>query len=150
MHALIATAARADTVEAEARSLDAAYLVIGAVITMLDSLVDDARDRRAGEPGYIRLYDGREEIEQRLIELIGEALTRAGRPRDGAHHTMTLAGVAAYYTTHPGAADRENRGIRRAVRKELSPAIWPALGVLLAWRGAKRARVRCPGGETTQ
>jgi hypothetical protein len=139
MHALIATAARADVSEAEARALDETYIAIGAVITTLDSLVDDARDRRVGEAGYIRLYDGRREIESRLVALIGEALARAGQLRDGAHHAMTLAGVAAYYTTHPGAADPENRAIRAAVRRQLAPAIWPALGVLATWRAAKRA-----------
>jgi hypothetical protein len=140
MHALIATAARADVSEAEAQALDETYIAIGAVITTLDSLVDDARDRHVGEAGYIRLYDGRREIEARLVALIGEAFVRAGQLRDGAHHAMTLAGVAAYYTTHPGAGDRENRAIRATVRKQLAPAIWPALGVLATWRTAKRAR----------
>ncbi len=138
MHALIASAARADAVEIEAHALDATYLAIGAVITTLDSLVDDAHDRRAGQAGYIRLYDGRGEIEARVVALIGEALMRAGQLRDGAHHTMTLAGVTAYYTTHPGAGEPENRAVRAAVRRELAPAIWPALAVLMTWRLAKR------------
>jgi tetraprenyl-beta-curcumene synthase len=140
MHALIATAARADVREADAQALDATYIAICAVITTLDSLVDDASDQREGEAGYIRLYDGRREIEQRLLILVEEALTRSQYLRDGAHHAMTLAGVAAYYTTHPGAADRENRAIRAAVRRRLAPAIWPAVAVLTTWRAAKRLR----------
>jgi len=140
MHALIATAARADVGEAEAWALDQTYLAIGAVITTLDSLVDDAQDASVGERGYIRVYDGRGEIQERLIALCAEALARAGALRDGAHHAMTLAGVAAYYTTHPGAADSENRAVRAALRRQLAPTIWPALAVLLTWRGAKRVR----------
>ncbi|MDQ6810294.1 MAG: DUF2600 family protein [Actinomycetota bacterium] len=140
MHALIATAAREDVSEADAQALEETYMAIGAVNTTLDSLVDEARDRRLGEAGYIRLYDGRGEIEERLVALIGEALAGAGALREGAHHAMTLAGIAAYYTTHPGAAGRENRAIRAAVRGQLAPAIWPALGVLSTWRAAKRAR----------
>jgi tetraprenyl-beta-curcumene synthase len=139
MHALIATAAQAEVSEAEAQALDRSYLAIGAVITTLDSLVDDARDRRAGEGGYIRLYDGRSEIQARLLALVAEALARTGALRDGAHHAMTLAGVAAYYTTHPGAANAENLAIRAAVRRRLAPAIWPTLGVLATWRAAKQA-----------
>ena len=140
VHALIATAARADASEAEAHALDATYLAIGAIITTLDSLVNDTRDKGAGEAGYIRLYNGRGEIQERLTTLIAEALTRADCMPDAAHHAMTLAGVAAYYTTHPGAADPENRAIRTAVRRQLTPTIWPALAVLTSWRTAKTVR----------
>jgi tetraprenyl-beta-curcumene synthase len=138
MHALIAAAARGEVTEAEARALNASYLAIGAVITTLDSLVDDTHDRQAGKAGYIRLYDGRSEIERVLLALIDDALARTSRLHNGAHHAMTLAGVAAYYTTHPGASDRENRAIRAGVRTRLAPTIWPALCVLVSWRGAKR------------
>jgi hypothetical protein len=140
MHALIATAARGPVSEAEAQALDAAYLTIGAVITTLDSLVDASEDREAQQTGYIRLYEGRAEIQQRLLALIGEALLRAGHAPDSAYHAMTLAGVAAYYTTHPHAADTENREVAGAVRARLAPAIWPALLVLATWRAAKRGR----------
>lgn len=140
MHALIAAAARANVSAAQARELDATYLAIGAVITTLDSLVDDARDRGAGEASYIRLYDGRREIQERLLGAIDEALARSGRARDGAHHAMTLAGAAAYYTTHPGAADPQNRATSAAVRRRLAPTIWPALAVLGGWRAAKSLR----------
>lgn len=138
MHALIATAVRADVTGAEAHALGESYLTIGAVITTLDSLVDDHSDRGAGETGYIRLYDGRGEIEPRLVMLIRDALERAGRLPDGAHHAMTLAGVAAYYSTHPGATDAQNRPIVAVVRSHLAPVIWPALAVIASWRAAKR------------
>jgi hypothetical protein len=147
VHALIATAAQADVSEAEAQALDTTYLAIGAAVTTLDSLVDDARDRSAGEAGYIRLYDGRREVQERLVALIGEVLLGARQLRDGAHHAMTFAGVAAYYTTHPGAADPENRAIRVAVRRQLAPTIWPALAVLTTWRVAKRAWGTLKRGE---
>ncbi len=140
MHALIATAARAEVSEPEASAIEEAYLSIGAVITTLDSLVDDTEDKRAGKLGYIRVYEGRGEIEGRLIATVEQALARAEGLRDGAHHAMTLAGVGAYYTTHPGARDPQNRAIRARVRGALAPAIWPALLVLESWRAVKRAR----------
>jgi len=145
MHALIATAARPGVSETEAQGIDAAYLAIGAAITTLDSLVDETQDAARGERGYIRLYDGREEIRQRLLALVREALARTDRARDGAHHAMTLAGVAAYYTTHPGADADGVRPIATAVREELSPTIWPALAVLRTWRAAKTARALLRG-----
>jgi tetraprenyl-beta-curcumene synthase len=140
VHALIATASDASTSAARAQRIDAAYLAIGAVITMLDSLVDLAVDTAHGQAGVIRLYESREQFTQRLCELIREALARTHEVPDGDHHAMTLAGVVAYYTTHPGAREPHARGTVAAVRHELSPAIWPTLAVLSAWRAAKSAR----------
>lgn len=55
MHALIALAARPGASAADAAALDQAYLAIGAVITTLDSLVDEAEDTQNATPGYTRL-----------------------------------------------------------------------------------------------
>jgi hypothetical protein len=140
VHALIAAAADPQTTTDEARRIDAAYLAIGAVITLLDSLVDETVDAARGEPGFIRLYDTREQLARELCALTREALERAHEAPHGKHHAMTLAGVVAYYTTHPGAREPHARGLVAAVRRELSPTVWPALAVMHGWRAAKRAR----------
>lgn len=140
VHALIAAAADPATSPADARALDSAYLAIGGVITMLDSLVDHSTDSARGEPGFIRLFESAEELSASASALTREALTRARRAPNGEHHVMTLAGVLAYYTSHPGAREPHARAAVHAVRAQLSPTIWPALGVMLAWRAAKRAR----------
>jgi tetraprenyl-beta-curcumene synthase len=142
MHALIAAAGKAEVSIAEAERLDAAYLAIGAVVTMLDSLVDDREDRERGERGFIRLYADLSEMGERLREVIRVALARAQEAPNSGHHTMTLAGVAAYYTTHPGAREPGARQIATMVRRELSPTIWPTLGVMRSWRLAKAVRAR--------
>jgi hypothetical protein len=81
------------------------YLAIGAAITILDSLVDRAEDLAGGRPGFIGLYeDG--ELQARLPAVVREALARAHEAPHGDHHVMTLAGVVAYYSTHPGRATR--------------------------------------------
>jgi hypothetical protein len=140
VHALIAAAADPATSPADARALDGAYLAIGGVITMLDSLVDHSTDSARGEPGFIRLFESGEELSASASALTREALTRARQAPNGEHHVMTLAGVLAYYTSHPGARDPHARAAVHAVRAQLSPTIWPALGVMFAWRAAKRAR----------
>ncbi|HXN39216.1 MAG TPA: DUF2600 family protein [Solirubrobacteraceae bacterium] len=140
VHALIAAAADPRTTVADARRIDAAYLAIGAVITLLDSLVDETIDTARGEPGFIRLYDTREQLARGLCTLMHEALARAHEAPHGEHHAMTLAGVVAYYATHPGAREPHARGLVTAVRRELSPTVWPALAVMRSWRAAKRAR----------
>ncbi len=148
VQALIAAAADACTTAVQAQRIDAAYLAIGGVITMLDSLVDHSADTALGQAGFIRLYDSREQLAQRLCELTREALARAREAPNGDHHAMTLAGVVAYYTTHPGARETHARIIVKAVRRELSPAIWPTLAIMRAWRAAKWARVRLPPTAT--
>ena len=67
-----------------------------------------------------------------------EALCRAREAPHGDHHAMTLAGVVAYYTSHPGAGEPQTREVVAIVRGELSPTVWPALGVIRSWRAAKR------------
>jgi hypothetical protein len=145
-HALIAAAGDPETSTADARRIDAAYLAIGGVITMLDSVVDRSADAARGEPGFIRLYEIGDQLERALRALTGEALARAREAPHGEHHTMTLAGVIAYYTTHPGARERHARGLVAVVRHELSPTVWPALAVMRGWRAAKRVRVAPMGG----
>jgi tetraprenyl-beta-curcumene synthase len=139
VHALIAAAADPRTSREDARRIDVAYLAMGAVITILDSVVDRTEDTAGGEAGFIRLYE-EHELAGQLCTLTREALDRAREAPHGEHHAMTLAGVAAYYTTHPGAREPHARELARAVRRELSPTIWATLGVMQCWRGAKRAR----------
>lgn len=138
-HALIACAADPASSQQDASRIDAAYLAIGATITILDSLVDRAEDHASGRPGFIGLY-GHGELQARLPALVGEALARARETPRGDHHAMTLAGVIAYYSTHPGAREAAVREIMLGVRKEVSPTIWPALAVMRGWRTAKRIR----------
>ncbi len=142
VHALIAAAADADTSTHDAQRLDAAYLAMGAVITMLDSLVDHNADAIHGQPGLLQLYDSREHFARQLIALTRETLVRAREAPHGDHHAMTLSGIVAYYTTHPGARHAHSRELVAAVRRELSPVIWPALAVMGTWRQAKLARGR--------
>jgi tetraprenyl-beta-curcumene synthase len=145
MHALIAAAADPRTSAADGELIDDCYLAICALITILDSLVDRVEDAASGQAGFESLYQD-EELERMLPELIAAALVRCRHAPHGAHHAMTLAGVAAYYTTHPGARDARARAASRLVRSELSPTIWPALAVMRSWRAAKRARMALPRG----
>ena len=147
LHALIAAAADPRTSVADARAIDAAYLAIGGVITMLDSLVDRRDDEERGERGFVRLFSSHQELSGRLIALAREAHARATAAPNGAHHAMTLAGVIAYYTTHPGAREGEARELSLQLRRELEPTIWPTLAVMLGWRAAKRARALARGRE---
>lgn len=137
VHALIAAAADPFTTARDAQLIDRAYLAIGSVITILDSLVDQRSDTARGEHGFIRLFADERELGERLHTLIAEALERAREAPRANHHVMTLAGSVAFYTTHQGARDPRVRRLSAAVRSDLSPTIWPAVAVMRAWRVAK-------------
>jgi tetraprenyl-beta-curcumene synthase len=138
VHALIAAAADPSTTSRDAQLIDRAYLAIGSVITILDSLVDQRSDTARGEHRFIRLFADEHELDERLRILIAEALARAREAPRADHHIMTLAGSVAFYTTHQGARDPRVRGLSATVRSALSPTIWPAVAVMRAWRVAKR------------
>jgi hypothetical protein len=140
VHALICAAGDPSTSPEDARAIDAAYLAMGGVITTLDSLVDEREDHARGQRGFVGLFHSREELSRSLLALTREAHSRARAAPNGPHHVMTLGGVIAYYTTHPGAREDSARSIAAQLRRELSPTIWPTLAVMSAWRAAKRAR----------
>ncbi len=145
VHALIAAAADPRTTPARAAALDTVYLSIGAVATLLDSLVNYERDLRAGEPGYIRHYDDLEQFAQRLVGVVRHAASEARDLPNGPHHVMTLAGVVAYYSSAPGAAREPAQAIAARLQRELEPLIAPTLAIMRTWRLAKRLRRRATG-----
>ena len=93
----------------------------------------------------MRLYESRAELGESLRDLTRLALERVACTAHPEHHAMTLAGVVAYYTTHPGARDPDARETVRMMRRELSPTIWPTLAVMGGWRAAKRTRALLRG-----
>jgi tetraprenyl-beta-curcumene synthase len=142
-HALIVLASALYASEADARRLDAAYLAIGAVITLLDSVVDRDHDLAVGRPGFVSFYEA-SELPAVLGSLVRFALSRAAEAPSSAHHAMTLAGVVAYYTTHPGASSPFARPAVHAARDALFPTILPTLAVMRSWRTAKLLRSLAP------
>lgn len=140
VHALIVSAADKRTTPAEAEEIDKTYLSICALSTMLDSLIDYQRDMTAGQAGYIRYYTDHAQLAQDLADAARRAVEHAAPLQNGAHHTMTLVGVAAYYISAPTASSDFARPVTSQVRRELKPLITPTLVVMRTWRTAKRAR----------
>jgi tetraprenyl-beta-curcumene synthase len=140
VHALIAAAAEERTTPAEAGEIDMTYLSICALSTMLDSLIDRQRDEAAGQTGYIRYYTDHDLLARDLTNAARRAIEHATPLRDGAHHAMTLVGVAAYYLSAPTAGSDFAAPVTCRVRRELKPLIAPTLGVMRGWRAAKRVR----------
>jgi tetraprenyl-beta-curcumene synthase len=142
VHALMALAGDERTTAEHAAPIDEVYLALGVLSTMLDSVVDYERDAANGTLAYINHYDDRSLLGQRLVHVARQAATRAADAPASAHHLMTLAGVAAYYTSAADATSELAWPVTSRIQRELRPLITPTLAVMRAWRLAKRLRAR--------
>ena len=142
VHALIALAGDERTTAAHAAPIDDVYLALGALSTMLDSLVDHEQDAADGTLAHIDCYDDRSLLGERLVGVAQQAATRARDAPASAHHLMTIAGIAAYYTSAPSATSELAAPVMSRIERELRPLITPTLAVMRAWRLAKRVRAR--------
>jgi hypothetical protein len=143
-HALIALAADPNTTREDAAALDAAYLPVSTVSTMLDGLVDCERDARTGELqlGCIQYCGHHTRLARELTTAVRQATARVRSTRRRTQHLMTLVGVVAYYTSTPEAKSERARPIVEEIHRELRPLIWPTLAIMRSWRLLKRLRAR--------
>ncbi len=143
IYAILATADK-HTTPRQAAAIDTTYLSIGALSTILDSLVDHEQDIATDNVGYIsRYYTDPDALAQRLTSSIRLVLGQARTLPNAAHHIMTLAGVVAYYTSTPTATGDFARPAVIRTQQELQPLIIPVLAVMRTWRFAKRTRQSC-------
>jgi tetraprenyl-beta-curcumene synthase len=149
VHALIALAGDERTTAAHAAPIDEVYTALGVLSTMLDSVVDYEQDAANGTLAYINHYDDRSLLGQRLVDVAQRAATRARDAPASAHHLMTMAGVAAYYTSAPSSTSELALPVTSRVQRALQPLITPTLAVMRTWRLAKRLRSRARGNLTT-
>jgi hypothetical protein len=140
LHALIAAAANPGTTIEQAGQIERAYLSTCVMLTLLDGLVDYEQDLGSGGPqgpGYIGLYEDREQLTELLCESARQALLQARALSNGAHHVMLLTGVAAYYSTAPGARSESAKPAMARLKRELEPLISPTLALMRTWRSVR-------------
>jgi len=140
VHALIAAAGDPRTTRAAAERTLRAYLLAATLTTLLDSLVDRERDRASGDHSFVGYYAGAAVAAERIAGVA--RLTReaaAGLPR-APHHVMTVAGIAAFYLSAPGARSRFARPAAARVTAELQPPIAPLLWLFRGWRRLRPRR----------
>ncbi len=140
VHALIALAGDEGTTPEQAGAIDGVYFALGILSTMLDSVVDYEQDVADGTLAYINHYDDRAELGVRLVTIAREAARRAHDAPASGHHLMTLAGVAAYYTSAPSARGELALPVTSRVERALRPLMMPTLALMRSWRLAKRVR----------
>jgi tetraprenyl-beta-curcumene synthase len=137
--ALIAAAANPKTQPSDAVAIEHAYFPwIGAVNSLLDSLVDRSED---SEPGQHRLLDYYASLDQaagRLAFITAEAATRARQLGDGRAHSLTLAAMVSFYLSAPEAHERDMRAMCQPIRDAIGHFDRPTRLVMDTRRAASR------------
>ncbi len=141
-HALIASAADGHTTPEQANEIDSTYLLLCAVTTALDQVVDHEDDVLTGEQSYLDLYETPQILAQQIAAVARLAIQRARTIPNGPHHAMILSGVVSYYTSEPSAMSEYARPVTNHVQHQLRPLITPTLATMHAWRLAKRIHHR--------
>ncbi len=96
--ALIASATDSRLDAAEAQAIESVYFPwIGALHTMLDSLIDRHEDVFTGKRGLIGCYSSAEHASLCMRTIVGEALTRIQMLRAGPRHRLLLIAMTAFY-----------------------------------------------------
>lgn len=118
--ALIAAAASAKVDEAEIVAIESAYFPwIGALHSLLDSVVDEAEDIEIGQLSLVGCYSCAPDAAERMGSLAERAMKSARGLPGGTQHAVIVAGMAGYYLS---ALRRSENGVG-SVRHEVSAAI---------------------------
>jgi tetraprenyl-beta-curcumene synthase len=122
VHALIAAAA-ADIAPGprELAAVEEAYFPwIGALHSLLDSVVDEVEDARTGQLSLIGCYASSREAAIRMRWLAARAIDSARGLPDGREHAVLVAGMAGYYLSGVSGTDASTRdALTDGVREEI-------------------------------
>jgi tetraprenyl-beta-curcumene synthase len=103
VHALIAAAANPGLRAWQAREIDRVYFPwIGALHSLLDSLVDRHEDLEGGRPCFLDYYDSTRHAAERLASLAHHGLDAAAQIPDAPSHRMIATAMCSYYLSAPG------------------------------------------------
>jgi tetraprenyl-beta-curcumene synthase len=128
IYALFAAASSSALGSAEVAAIDAAYFPwIGALVWLLESLVDHLEDAGNDNLNYFAQYASRDEAARRLVVLARRAAEAAACLPNGEVHSLLLAGgIALYVSTH----EARHPAVRDAV-EALRVAVGGPLGLLM-------------------
>jgi tetraprenyl-beta-curcumene synthase len=135
LFALIGAAARKELTHAEAIAIEGAYWPwIGALHSLLDSLVDAPEDAAAGQRSLLDYYGSPEEAASRLEMLAANAIRATSELPGAREHALILAGMASSYLTAPEAGSPTARLASPGILKKLGAATTPSMVVFTVRR----------------
>lgn len=139
---LIASAARPQLTADQVRSIQDAYLPwIGALHTLLDSLVDLEEDSLTGGHRLVDCYSSPQRAAERMSSIAREGLARAETLPGGRRHRLLLTAMTGFYLCD--ARERES-DYSRAVGPALLSTVGRLGSVAISMMSARHALRRSP------
>jgi tetraprenyl-beta-curcumene synthase len=139
LFALIAAAAQPALTTREATAIEMAYWPwIGALHSLLDSLVDEPEDAHANQRSLLSYYITSDETVSRFRVLTNEARRSVDTLPNAHQHTLILAAMVSHYLTAPHASTSTASQASRAIRGALGRITVPTMRILAARRIASR------------
>jgi tetraprenyl-beta-curcumene synthase len=136
--ALIATAAKRDvSVQAAVQINNAYFPWIGALHTLLDSLIDHRRDVAAGEHSLITHYESPHAMAYNMDNLAIESKRLAGGLPDAAQHLLILTSMASLYLSDPEARQPHAELTTNRLVPTMGPLARPSMLMLNVRHGAQ-------------
>ena len=137
---LIAAAASPKVDDAEIAAIERAYFPwIGALHSLLDSVVDEAEDAEIGQLSLVGCYDCAPDAAERMGWLAERAMSSARELPSGPAHAVIVAGMAGYYLSALRRNENGVGSVRHAVAAEIGGLRWP-VGLVFRARGLGRSR----------
>jgi tetraprenyl-beta-curcumene synthase len=143
VHALIAAAADPRLDPAEVAEIAGAYHPwIGALHSLLDSLVDRREDREGGRLCLLDYYSSTTYAAARLADLAGRSMRAYERLPGGRAHRTIATAMVSYYLSAPECATSEARMISSALTRVLGCHLTVAILIFRARRLLRTATGR--------
>ncbi len=128
VHALLAAAASPALTAEEVTTIDAAYFPrIGALHSLLDSLVDEQEDTATGQLRLLDCYPSRLDAAAALGQLATSALQAVQELPGSSNHSLLVTAMACSYLAAPEASSSGAEDVADQVRTSLGPLARPML-----------------------
>jgi tetraprenyl-beta-curcumene synthase len=139
--ALISAAAATKVSRVELAEIESAYHPwIGALHTLLDSLIDWGEDECVRQPSLLDNYSSSNELVERMRLLAVNSRLATTTLAHPAFHAALLAGMVSVYLTAPEARTAYAAPVADAVLAETGPLTCPSLAVLRVRRRLRRTQ----------
>ena len=135
VHVLIGLAADPRLDPLEPAAVERAYFPwIGALHSLLDSVVDVAEDRREHQRNLLGYYDSRAQAAERMVAIARRARAEARALARGHRHELIVTAMTCHYLSASQAAAPEVRAIAASVARAVGPMVNRALPLFRAAR----------------
>ena len=137
--ALITSAADPTTRPEQVAAIERAYFPwVGALSTLLDSVVDQQTDRAENQQSLVDHYSSPQIAAERMKMITLRAVEAIGELPDAEHHQLILAAMAAFFHATPQASQPEVRIVTQGVFEAMGAQAVPAFLLLRARRAWTR------------